>query len=490
MQVKELKQDGLSYEMEVTIPANDIDSRVDARLKEVGQTISLPGFRPGKVPMKLLKERYGRAVMGEVLEAAVNETSAKALEDKKLVPAMQPKIEVKEFDDGTDLVYTMSVEVLPEIKLADFKGVKLDKPFAKPDDKAVDEALERLASANEGTKAVTGKRGAKEGDTVVIDFDGRTADDDKHHDGMKSEGHRLKLGSGMFIPGFEEQLKGIKVGDEVEVKVTFPENYGAHDLAGRGAIFDVKVHELLEPAEAKVDDEFAKSLGVENVEALRAAISEQIGKELEQHSRMNVKKDLLDYLDEAHDLDVPPGMLEIEYKNILDQIELRRQNVPEENQDDLTDAEKKEFKEIAGRRVRLGLVLSEIGRQNNIQVSDVDLQRAVIAEAQKYAGQEKEVFDYYSKNQQALESLRAPIFEDKVVDFILELAQINEKEVSSEKLIELLEADEDEKPSEKKAAKKTTAKKASASKTGEKKPAAKKKTPAKKAPAAKKKKAS
>ncbi|MCK5284395.1 MAG: trigger factor [Alphaproteobacteria bacterium] len=493
MQVKEIKQDGLSHEIEVTVEAKDINNRVDTRLQEVSKTIKLPGFRPGKVPMNMLKKRYGKTIMGEVLEAAVNETSAKALEDKKLIPAMQPKIEVKEFDDGKDLVYTMNVEVLPKFELVDFKKAELEKPVAKPDDASIDEALERIASSNESTQAVTGKRGAKDGDTVVIDFDGRTADDDVHQDGMKAEGHRLKLGSGAFIPGFEDQLKGKKAGDEIEVKVSFPENYGAKELAGRDAIFEVKVHELLESAEAKIDDEFAKTLGMDDVKALREAVSEQIVKELEQHSRMNVKKDLLDYLDDVHELDVPPSMLEIEYKNILDQLELEKQRNPEENKKDVTDAEKAEFKDIAARRVRLGLILSEIGRQNGIQVSDMDLQKAVITEAQKYPGQEKDVFDYYSKNQQALDSLRAPLFEEKVVDYILELAQVTEKEVKPDELFALLEEDGEKpkkKDGEKDVKKAETTKKSSVSKGAKKKSVTKKKAPVKKKVSTKKKKAS
>jgi trigger factor len=452
MNIKELKTNGLSHELEITIGANDIDKRVDARLKEVGKTMKMPGFRAGKVPLPMLKKRYGKAIMGEVLELAVNETSAKALKDKALRPAMQPKIEVKTFDDGKDLVYTLTVETLPDFKIADFKGAKLEKPVAKTDDKSVDEALERIAANNKGTKEVTTKRGAKDGDTVQIDFDGRTADDDVHHQGMKSEGHKLQLGSGQFIPGFEDQLIGAKAGDKVEVKVSFPENYGAKELAGRDAIFDVVVHKILEPAEATVDDEFAKSLGMENVDALKKAVAEQLQKELDQHSRLNLKKALLDYLDDAHKFEVPSGMLELENDNILQQIEMDRKRHGEE--EELSAAEKKEFKEIAERRVRLGLILSEIGNQNKITVSDSELQRAVITEAQKYPGQEKAVFDYYSKNRGALESMRAPIFEDKVCDYILELAQITEKSMSATELLAALEDEEDAKPKKKAAAKK------------------------------------
>jgi len=483
MKVKELKSEGLNHELEVTIPANDIDARVDVKLEEIGKTANMPGFRPGKVPAAMLKKRYGKAILGEILEAAVNETSQQALDDKKIKPALQPKIEVKskDFGEGNDLVYTVSVEAMPEFKVADLKAIKLTKLVTEPEDKEVNEALERIAANNQSTQVVEAKRGAKNDDIVVIDFDGRTADDDVHHDGMKAEGHQLKLGSGQFIPGFEEQLVGKKAGEKVEVKVGFPENYGAEELAGRDAIFDVEIHELREPAEAKIDDELAKSLGMDDVKALETAVKEQLQNELNGHSRMVLKKELLDALDDANKFDVPPGMLEMENTNILQQIELERQRKGEDKE--LSAAEKKEYEEIAERRVRLGLILAEVGNGQNIQIADAELQKAVITEAQKFPGQEKEVFDYYSKNPQALESLRAPLFEEKVVDYILELATVSEKSVSQDELLKALDEDEDEggtpAPKKKAAAKKSSAKKDDGEKA-EKKPAAKKKEPAKK----------
>ena len=469
MQVKELKKDGLSHQMEVTVTAQDIDKRVEQRLQEVGKTIRIQGFRQGKVPLNILKKRYGNAIMGEVLELAVNETSAKILKDKELRPAMQPKIEVKSFDAGKDLIYAMTVEVLPKFKIADFKGLALEKPVAKPDAKSVNDALKKIAEGRQTTQKVETSRSSRKDDTVVISFDGRTADDNKKHPGMQSDSHSLKLGSGMFIPGFEDQLIGKKSGDKVEVKVSFPKNYGAKELAGRDAIFDVEIKELREPAEAKIDDEFAKTFGMEDLAALKKAVEDQIGVELNQHSRLHLKKALLDYLDEAHDFEVPAGMLDMEFENIIQQIELDRRRNPQEGQGELTDKEKKEFREIAGRRVRLGLILSEIGNQNNIKVSDIELQKAVIAEAQRYPGQEREVFDYYSKNRNALESLRAPQFEDKVVDFIIELAKVTEKEVTPEELTADFDDDSEDKPKKKATAKKDDEEKSSAKSSGGKK---------------------
>lgn len=482
MQVKEVKQDGLSHELEITIGSKEIDSRVDTRLKEVSKTIRMPGFRPGKVPLKIMKSKYGKAVMGEVLESAVNETSDKVLKDKKLKPALKPKIEVKEFDEGKDLVYSMNVEVLPEIKIKEIKGIKLTRQVAEPSKDDIEESLNKIAQSNEVTQPIKGARATKEGDTVLIDFAGRTADDNVEHPGMQADGHRLKLGSGQFIPGFEDQLKGKKAGEEVEVKVSFPKEYGAAELAGRDAVFDVTIHEIHEAKPAKVDDELAKSLGLDDLDALKKAVEEQSQKELYQYSRMKLKKELLDYLDDNHNFDVPQGMLDMEFDNIKRQVEMDAQQRGQEGK--LSKDEEEELKEIAARRVRLGLVLSEIGNDNNITVSDADMQKAVIQEAQKYPGQEKQVFDFYSKNQQALESLRAPLFEEKVVDFILELAEIKEKKVSVE---ELTADDEDEAPKAKKKApaKKAAAKKEDDKKDSEKKPAAKKKAPAKKKAASK-----
>lgn len=486
MQVKQLKQDGLNHELEVTVGADEIANHVDTRLSELSKTVKIPGFRPGKVPMSLMKQKYGKAVMGEVLESAVNDSSLQAMKDQEITPALQPKIEVKSFDEGKDLIYTMNIEVLPKIKIKDYKGFKLIKEVAKADDSSIDEALTRIASMRKSSKPIEGKRAAKSGDTVVIDFDGRTADDDVKQPGMAAEGHSLELGSNSFIPGFEDQLVGKKAGDKVEVKVKFPEEYGSEELAGRDAIFDVEIHEIRETVDAEIDDEFAKSLGMDDLEALRNAVAEQTNQEFDNHSRLKLKKELLDQLDEGHQFEIPQGMKDLELQNILQQVKMDNQQrgVDEEP----TEEETAELTEIAGRRVRLGLVLSEIGKENNIQVADAELQKAVITEAQKYPGQEKEVFDYFAKNREALESLRAPIYEDKVVDFILELATVTEKEVTVEELTADEEADEAPKAKKKPAAKKKAAPKKD-EKVSDDKPATKK-APAAKKKAAPKKKAS
>ncbi|MCB9991378.1 MAG: trigger factor [Rhodospirillales bacterium] len=474
MQVKEVKSEGLSHELEVTVTAKDIDQKVDMKLQEYSKTMKLPGFRPGHVPLNILKQRYGKAVLGEVLEQAVNDSTQKVLMDKNLRPALQPKIEVKEFDEGKDLVYSMVVEVMPEFEIMDLKTVKLEKPVAKADKKAVDDALERIASSNKDSEVV--ERAAKKGDILVIDFHGRTKDDGVEHQGMHAHGQQLELGSGQFIAGFEDQLTGKKAGDKVEVTVTFPDPYHSAELAGREAIFDVDVQEVRETKPAKIDDEFAKQLGLEDEKALRKAVEEQIQAEYDQVSRMKLKRELLDLLDDKHDFPVPAGMLELEFGNIRQQIAIERPDQVQDGELKLAKDEEEELQAISERRVRLGMILSEVGRQNNIQVTDHELQRAVITEAQRYPGQEAQVFEYYKSNRQALEALRAPVYEDKVVDFIVELADIKEKDVS----VDALTADDEDDESY---LDKKKGKKSSSSEGGEKK------APAKKA-AAKKKKAS
>ncbi|MCB9989215.1 MAG: trigger factor [Rhodospirillales bacterium] len=482
MQVKELKNEGLSFECEVTVTAKEIDKHVDEKLQEYCKTMKMPGFRPGKVPLSIAKQRYGKAVMGEVLESAVNENTAKLIKDKKLRPAMQPKIEVKSFDEGKDLTYTMAVDLLPEFKIMDVKKLKLEKPVAKADKKEIDEALERIASQRKNSTPIEGKRASKKGDIVVIDFHGRTAKDNKPHPGMHSHDHHLELGGGQFIPGFEDQLIGKKAGEKVEVKVSFPEAYHAEELAGQDAIFDVEIKEIREAAPVEINDEFAKSLGMEDAKALRNAVEQQIQGEYDNLSRTRLKRALLDALDDGHDFDVPQGMLDLELENVRQQVMMERQEDVKDGKLQLSKDEEEELEAIAGRRVRLGLILSEIGQANNIQVSDQEIQRAVINEAQKFPGQEAQVFEYFRSNRQALEALRAPVFEDKVVDFIFELADISEKKVT----IDELTADDEEETY--KGKKKSSSKKSSPAKkeTAEKKPAAKKPA-AKKESSAKKK---
>jgi len=470
VQAKETENKGLKRAYACTIPAADMNKKQDARLAELAGTVNIKGFRKGKAPMNVIKAQYGDAVLGEVVERAINTESQKVLNDNKIKPATQPKIEITSFEKGEDLNFTMEVEAMPEFKLMNFKGLKLTKPIADVDDATIEDALTRIASQNSDSKPITTKRAAKSGDIVVIDFDGSV--DGEKRDGMAGEQFNLELGGGQFIPGFEDQLIGKKAGDEVTVNVTFPENYGSAELAGKEAVFECKIHEIQEKTDAKVDDDLAKKLGIDDLAALKKIIREQMQGEYEQFTRMRLKRDLLDQLDAGHKFELPSMMVEQEYEMIIKQMEQERhqQMHAEGNHDHnceeshIADDEKKELRDIAERRVKLGLVLSEIGTDNKITVNQDDLQKAVVNEAKKYPGQEAQVFEFYQKNKNALDSLRAPIFEEKVVDFIVELADVTEKSMS----VDELTSDDDDglkpKAKKKEAAKKAPAKKKAAAK--------------------------
>jgi len=458
MQIKQTKKEDLMCEFEVTLTAKEIDEKIVERLAEIGETVKLPGFRPGKVPMNVLKSKYGQAVMGEVLEKAVNDSTMQAINENEIRPAMQPKIEVKKFEEGKGLEYVMAVELLPEIKLGDMKKIKLEKLVSEPDAKTVEESLERIADANKSTEVVEAKRATKKGDIIVIDFDGTV--DGKAFPGMKGEGHELELGSKSFIDTFEDQLTGKKAGDHVSVTVTFPDPYANQELAGKEAVFEVDIKELRKAVKAKLDDEFAKQLGMESLDAVKDAVKQQLQAEYDQHSRMHIKRGLLDALDGMHDFALPEGMVNAEYEAILHQIVHEhgqdQDHGPDHKHDDssLSDDEKKEYRSISARRVKLGLVLAELGRENNVEVSQQEVQQAVIREAQRYPGQESQVFEHYQKNPQALEGLRAPLYEDKVVDFILEIATISDRTVTVEDLMKDPEELEDKSKGKKSSAKK------------------------------------
>lgn len=442
MQITETSAEGLRRDFKVVITAQDIESRVQTRLTEVGKTVKIPGFRPGKVPMPILKQRYGQSVMGEVLEAAVNDGAQQAVSDNNLRPALQPKIEVLKFDPGQDLEFAVAVELLPEIEPADLSAVEIEKPVAVVGDETVTEALGRLSKGRRTTEKVEEDRAAVTGDILLIDFDGSV--DGEKRPGMKGDDYELELGSGSFIPGFEDQLVGAKAGSDVSVNVTFPAEYHAAELAGKAAVFEVKVKEIRAAKDAELNDDLAKTFGFDDLEALKAAIKERTEGEYGQTSRLRAKRALLDKLAELHSFDVPAGMVEIEFEQIWKRLqeELARGGADAEDEGKSEDDLKAEYRDIAVRRVRLGLLLSEIGRRNNITVTREELQKAMFDEVRRYPGQEQQVFEFFQKNPQAVESLRAPIYEDKVVDFILGTVKVNEVTVSVEELMR--DPDEDE----------------------------------------------
>ncbi|NQV83649.1 MAG: trigger factor [Rhodospirillales bacterium] len=447
MQVTETKSEGLSREFKVALPAKDIEEKISFRLNELAKTVSLPGFRPGKVPVAVLRKKYGPSVMGEILERAVNDSSQQAMAEKGLRPAMQPEIEIVSFEDGKDLEYTIAVEVLPEITPADFSKITLERLVPNTNAAEIDSVLENLAKSNGSTNILTEDRKSKDGDVLLIDFLGRV--DGVEFAGGKAEGYELTLGSGTFIPGFEDQLTGTKVGDKVDVKVTFPENYGAAELSGKDAVFEVTVHELKETLPCAIDDELAKKVGMETLDTLKASIQEEQEREFNAMARMTLKRELLDKLAKSHDFEVPSKLLEREFDSIWSQFEEERKKASASGQpapDDegkSEDEQKQDFREIAERRVRLGLLMSEVGRVNNVEISQEDLNRQLMVEAKNHPGREKEVIDYFKSNPQAMEQLSAPVYEEKVIDFILEKAKVTDKKATMEDLIKALETDDD-----------------------------------------------
>ena len=435
MQITETSADGLRREFKVVVPAKDIEKQIEGRLRELGQTVRLPGFRPGKVPLPLLKQRYGQSVLGEVLEKAVGESSQKAISERGLRPALQPKIEVTSFGEGSDLEYSLAVELLPDIEPGGFSNIEVERLVAEVDDKAVDDTLTRLAESRKGSQPVEEDRGAQNGDTVVLDFDGTV--DGVAFPGMKAEGHNLVLGSHSFVDTFEEQLLGVRPGEHRTITVTFPEGYANDELSNKQAVFEVDVKEVREPVPVAVDDAFATSFGAENLDGLKDLIRARIGEDYAQVSRSRVKRVLLDKLAESYGFDVPAGMVDIEFDAIWKRLqeELKRGEGEDEEAKKPEEELKAEYRAIAERRVRLGLLLSEVGQRANIQVSQDEVNRAVVAEAQRYPGQEREVFEFFRKNPRAVENLRAPLFEDKVIDHILEHAKVNDRTVPVDELV-------------------------------------------------------
>jgi trigger factor len=491
MQVTETNADGLKREFKVVIAADDLKEKVEGRLQELSGQVKLPGFRPGKVPIQILKQRFGPSVMGEVVERAVNDSSTQALNERGLRPAVAPKIEIVSFDEGKDLEYSMEMELLPDIEPMDFAKLELEKLKIEVPEQEVEEALERVASNQKTTQPLAKPRKAKTGDVIVLDFKGTVHGE--AHPGMSAEDHHLELGSNSFITGFEDQLEGVSVGDTREVKVTFPEEYGNEKLAGQPAVFDCTIKDVLESVPMPIDDSLAVSLGEENLEAVRDKIRTQITGDYENLARGRAKRVLLDKLAEGHDFPVPATMVDLEFETIWKQIEADREkgNVDPDDEGKDEEALKEEYRAIAERRVRLGLLLSEVGRINEIDVSQEEVNKALMQQVQRFPGQEQEIFKFYQSNPEALAQLRAPLFEDKIIDFIFDLAQVSERKITPDQLRAELEADEsdEKKPAKKKTAAKKQAKKPAAkeasAEAGAEKP--KKAAAAKKKPAAKKK---
>jgi trigger factor len=442
MQVTETLTEGLKREFSVVVSAADLQAKADERLEALKGQVRLNGFRPGKVPVAHLKRLYGRSAMAEAIETTVREANAKIVTDGGFKLVREPQVtlptdekSVEQMVEGkSDLTYTVAIEIMPPIELADFKGMKLERPVVEVADAEVDDAIAKLAEQNRPFAPKAEGSKAENGDRVVIDFTGKI-------DGVPFEGGTggdvgVQIGSNTFIPGFEDQLIGIAPGDSRTVTVTFPEGYPAENLAGKKAEFDVIAKSVEAPAAVAIDDEFAKKLGLDSLAKLKELMKERIVREHGGMARQRIKRELLDELDKLHKFEPPASLVEDEFNNVWRTIEedLKGRNRTFEDEGTTEEKARAEYRAIAERRVRLGLVIAEIGERNKIQVSDDELTRAVTERARQVPGREQEVWDYFRKNPAAVASLRAPIFEDKVIDYILELATVTDKKVTREEL--------------------------------------------------------
>ena len=442
MQVTETLAEGLKHEFKVSVPASDLDAKAGAKLVDLKDKVKLNGFRPGKVPVSHLKKVYGRSVMAETIDQTIRDTNTQIFTDRGFRLATEPKItmpteqnEVEELLAGkTDLTYTVAIEVVPTIQLADFKTFSVEKPVVDVTDAEVDEAIKRIADQNRPYAAKAEGAKAETGDRVTISFKGSI--NGELFDGGTGEGIQVVIGAGQFIPGFEEQLVGIGSGETRTLKVSFPKNYASEKLAGQPAEFETTATLIEAPGDTEINDEFAKTLGLESLDKLKQAARERLVTEFAGATRQRVKRALLDRLDDSHKFEAPPSLIEEEFNLMWNSIkaEMESSGKTFADEDTTEEAARDEYKKIADRRVRLGLVLSEIGEKNKITVTDDEVSRAVIERARSMPGREKEVWDYYRNNANALAQLRAPIYEDKVVDFILELANVTEKKISREDL--------------------------------------------------------
>ena len=500
MQVTETSAEGLKHEFRVVVPAGELEEKVTSRLGDIGRTIQLRGFRPGKVPMQILRQRFGNSVRGEVLESTLQDTSADAIRERNLRPALPPKVDIVSFSEGTDLEYKMSLEVLPDIPEPSFADLDIERLVVEVPDEDVDRAVERIAEQQRKTEVA--ERPAESGDIIVVDIEGRSGE--QEIPGASGKDRQIVLGSAGFIPGFEEQLIGASAGEHRTVRVTFPEDYGVPDFAGKEAVFEVDVKEVRQRLPLVIDDELGKAVGLENLAELRQEVRQQMQRDYEGASRLRLKRSLLDKLAQNYDFAVPPGMVELEFESIWRQYEEEKARAaqpeaasseaasdagegsrgqrasagspetatgeadneaglsgpapePEsevgadaapssEEQADKTEDEetlKADYRRIAERRVRLGLLLAEVGRSNNITVTQDELNQAITREARRHPGYERQVLDFYRQNPEAVGNLRAPIFEDKVVDFIVELAKVEERKISPQDLLSLPDSDAD-----------------------------------------------
>jgi trigger factor len=488
MQVTETLNTGLKREIKVVVPAGDMESKLMARLSDAKDKVRLNGFRPGKVPVQHLRKIYGKSFMAEVVNEVLNDSTRSILAERGEKAAMQPEITMTEDEKeaekvlagNADFEFSLAYEIIPPIEIKDYSGIKVTRPIYDVPESEIEEQMKRVAESARTYEAKTGK--AEKGDRVTMDFVGTI--DGEAFEGGSAEDQPLVIGSNQFIPGFEDQLVGVKAGDEKTVKVTFPEEYGAAHLAGKDAEFAVKVKEVAKPNELELNDELAKNLGLESLERLREIVKSQIESQFGALTRQKVKRELLDRLDETYKFEAPSKLVDAEFENIWRQVtnELEQTGKTFADEDTTEEEAREEYRRLAERRVRLGLVLAEIGEKAEVQVTDEEMQRALIEYVRGVpASQQREVFEFYRNNPNTLANLRAPLFEEKVVDHMLTQIDVTDKKVTKEEL--LADDEEEEAKPAKKAASKKDAKADAAEEEGEakKKAAPKKKAAAKKA---------
>ena len=443
MQVNETLNEGLKRGYAITLTAAELDAKVNEKLVEAQPEVEMKGFRKGKVPMALLKKQFGQRVMGEAMQEAIDGAMGEHFEKSGDRPAMQPEVKMtnEDWKEGDDVHVEMSYEALPEIPELDLSKIKLERMVVKADDAAIDEALANLAETAQDFKARKKGAKAKDGDQVVMDFVGKV--DGEAFEGGSAEDYPLVLGSNSFIPGFEEQLVGVKAGEEKAVTVSFPDDYQAEHLAGKEAVFDCNIKEVKEPVAAEINDDLATKFGAENLDGLKAQISERLEAEYSGAARAVMKRALLDELDKMVDFDLPPSLLEAEAGQIAHQL-WHEENPDVEGHDHPEIEATDEHKKLAARRVRLGLLLAELGQKAEVEVSDAEMTQAIMNQARQYPGQERQFFEFVQQNQQMQQQMRAPLFEDKVVDHVFEQATVKDKDVSKDDLQKAIEALEDE----------------------------------------------
>ena len=481
MQTKQTATEGLKRAYEITITAKEIAAKIDGEIKKIAPQVKMPGFRPGKVPANLVKKMHGDQIHEQTVNEAIRESIDELMKKEELRPAMQPAVALNpDYEEGKDAVLQVELEILPEIEAPGVDGLKLDKLMVPVSDEAIEEAIQGIAGQNKSYKDAAKSKKAADGDQLIIDFVGKLGDEE--FEGGKAEDAPLVLGSGTFIPGFEEQLAGVKTGDAKTITVTFPTDYQAEHLAGKEATFDVTVKQVKVETDTRIDDDFAKNLGLDSLEKLQDIMRGQLEQQTAGLTRTQMKRQLLDQLAAGHDFEVPSKMVEAEFDQIWNQLqqEVAKEEDPESALKQIED-EKADYQAIAERRVRLGLLLSEIGQANGVEVTGQEMSMLIQQAAAQYREEDRERFtQYIQQDPMAAAQLRAPLYEDKVVDFLFDKAEVTEREVTTEELQAAIEADEDVEAEKAKAKKPAAKKKAPAKKAPAKKPAAKK-APAKKA---------